>query len=89
MKVYKIQKCCVLVGFDWDILGLVLDKVYEEIDEVMFEVCQVVVDEEKLGEEIGDLLFVIVNLFCYLGYKVENVLQVVNCKFECCFCQVE
>lgn len=89
MCVYKIQCCCLVVGFDWILLGLVFDKVYEEIDEVMYEVQQVVVDEVKLEEEVGDLLFVMVNLFCYLGVKVEVVLQKVNFKFECCFCEVE
>lgn len=54
--------------------GLVVDKVYEEIDEVMYEVWQVVVDQVKLEEEMGDLLFVMVNLVCYLGMKVEIVL---------------
>lgn len=54
--------------------GLVVDKVYEEIDEVMYEVRQVVVDQVKLEEEMGDLLFVMVNLVCYLGMKVEIVL---------------
>lgn len=54
--------------------GLVVDKVYEEIDEVMYEVWQVVVDQVKLEEEMGDLLFVMVNLVCYLGIKVEIVL---------------
>lgn len=55
-------------------LGLVVDKVYEEIDEVMFEVWQVVVDQVKLEEEMGDLFFVMVNMVCYLGMKVEFVL---------------
>lgn len=89
MKAYKIQKRCAAVGFDWDTLGPVLGKVYEEIDEVMDEAQQAVVDEEKLGEEIGDLLFATVNLSRHLGHKAENALQAANRKFERRFRAVE
>ena len=89
MKAHKIQKRCKAVGFDWDTLGPVLDKVYEEIDEVMFEARQAVVDQDKLGEEIGDLLFATVNLSRHLGHKAENALQAANRKFERRFRQVE
>ncbi|CNF02152.1 nucleoside triphosphate pyrophosphohydrolase [Yersinia intermedia] len=89
MKAHKIQKRCAAVGFDWDTLGPVLDKVYEEIDEVMFEARQAVVDQDKLGEEIGDLLFATVNLSRHLGHKAENALQAANRKFERRFRQVE
>ncbi|MFC3396540.1 nucleoside triphosphate pyrophosphohydrolase [Brenneria rubrifaciens] len=89
MKAQKIQQRCAAVGFDWHSLGPVVDKVYEEIEEVMHEVRQPIVDEEKLGEEIGDLLFATVNLSRHLGHKAESALQAANRKFSRRFRQVE
>ncbi|MFP1872348.1 nucleoside triphosphate pyrophosphohydrolase [Lonsdalea quercina] len=89
MQAQKIQQRCSAVGFDCKTLGPVVDKLYEEIDEVMFEAKQAVVDQERLGEELGDMFFAAVNLSRHLGHKAEITLQDANRKFCRRFRQVE
>ncbi|MDF7680121.1 nucleoside triphosphate pyrophosphohydrolase [Enterobacteriaceae bacterium ESL0689] len=89
MRAGKIQRRCSSVGFDWASLPPVLDKVYEEIDEVLAETQRATVDSAKLEEEVGDLLFATVNLSRHLGVKAETALQKANRKFERRFREVE
>ncbi|TEA27065.1 nucleoside triphosphate pyrophosphohydrolase [Candidatus Schmidhempelia bombi] len=89
MRAEKIQTRCASVGFDWTQIAPVIDKVKEELQEVMEEINQPNIDQEKLTEEVGDLLFATVNLSRHLGQKAETTLQQANQKFEQRFRQLE
>lgn len=82
----KIQKRCAHVGFDWPDINQVLDKVVEEVEEVKQEIG---VDEQALTEELGDLLFAVVNLCRHAKQDPEAVLRKANRKFTKRFEQVE
>lgn len=81
MKAEKIQKRCASVGFDWHELSPVLDKVYEEIDEVMAEVKKPLEMINVLRMSWG-FAFSVVNLSRHLKQKPEQALNRACRKFE-------
>lgn len=76
----KLQKRAAQVGFDWPEALPVLDKVREELDEVLEAMSEN--DPPAIAEELGDLLFVVVNLARHLKVEPEAALRAANGKFE-------
>lgn len=84
----KLGKRAAQVGFEWpDILGA-LDKVREEIDELRHEINSSG-DALAIKNEIGDVLFSVVNVSRYLKVDPEDALRGTNRKFERRFQYVE
>jgi len=79
-RAIKLQKRAAQVGFDWPEALPVVDKVREELDEVLEAMSEN--DPEAISEEIGDLLFVVSNLARHLKVDPETALRAANAKFE-------
>ncbi len=75
IRATKLQKKAAKVGFDWPDAGGALEKVREELDEVADA------DAGDLPEELGDLLFSVVNLTRKHGLDAETLLAAANEKF--------
>jgi MazG family protein len=75
------------VGFDWENAEQVLEKLNEELDELA--AAREGGSREELEGEIGDLLFVIVNLARFLKVDAEQALRKTNAKFRKRFAHVE
>lgn len=84
-RAYKLQKRCANVGFDWPTVEGCWDKVKEEI----IEVEQTETGSEALAEELGDLMFALVNVVRKHKLDPETVLRAANSKFEKRFRAVE
>ncbi|MBU1310460.1 MAG: nucleoside triphosphate pyrophosphohydrolase, partial [Gammaproteobacteria bacterium] len=84
-RAYKLQKRCANVGFDWPDVQGCWDKVKEEIVEVE----QTAVGSPELTEELGDLMFALVNVVRKHKLDPEAVLRAANTKFEKRFRAVE
>lgn len=79
-RAVKLQKRAARVGFDWDSWRDVLIKMDEERAEL--EAAIATGDADKVADEMGDLLFVCVNLARFLKVDPEAALRACNRKFE-------
>ena len=81
VRAEKLQKRAARVGFDWPEVSQVLDKIEEEIKELRFELEKSPAPRETVAEELGDLMFALVNLGRWLEVDPEEALRATNAKF--------
>ena len=83
VKAYRIQEKASGVGFDWDHIGQVWEKVAEEMHEFKEELEKSGEgqDREKLEMEFGDILFALVNYARFIDINPETALERTNRKF--------
>jgi MazG family protein len=74
----KLTKKAAKVKFDWENVGQIFDKLTEETDELK----EAIEKNANIEEEIGDLLFVVVNLARKLDVDAETALKKTNRKFR-------
>ena len=86
-RALKLQQKAGKVGFDWNDARAVIAKLREEIDEVEAEIVKQ--DKQAAGEEVGDLLFALVNLARHVDVDPEATLRGANAKFERRFGHIE
>ena len=87
VRAQRLQEKASYAGFDWEKVEEVWDKVHEEIQEL--KEAQTKNTGEHIEEEIGDVLFAIVNLARFLKFPAEDALRKTNQKFTSRFFQVE
>lgn len=87
MRAQKVGKRAAKAGFDWDAVDGAFDKITEETDELRAAISSG--KREDMAEELGDLLFSIVNVARFLKLDAEDALQSATNKFIDRFGRVE
>ena len=79
MRAYRLTQRASKVGFDWENRDEVWEKLQEELQE--FQEAMRKGNKEELREELGDILFTLVNLARFIGVDPEDALRQVTNKF--------
>ena len=89
LRALKLQKRAARVGFDWVNIDDIIAKLHEETAELRAETTCDPVDQARVEDEVGDVLFVTVNLARRAGVDPETALMACNSKFESRFRYIE
>src|SRR5262249_36158385 len=88
MRALKLQRRAARIGFDWPQAADVLIKIDEELAEIKEEMMRNE-SPDRIRDEVGDLLFAVLNLARHLAVDPEAALRHANAKFERRFRQIE
>ena len=83
----KLQEQAARVGFDWSAPEPILDKIEEEVAELREALASG--KPEKVSDELGDLIFALVNIGRHVNTDPENALRGTNTKFRRRFAHIE
>jgi tetrapyrrole methylase family protein / MazG family protein len=89
LKAYEFQKKAAKVGFDWDDVQPMWEKVEEEIAEFKREALEEENARSRLISEFGDILFALINIARYYDINPEEALHTTNRKFYQRFSYIE
>ncbi|MBZ5697952.1 MAG: nucleoside triphosphate pyrophosphohydrolase [Acidobacteriia bacterium] len=87
LEAYQLTRRAAQVGFDWENIEGIFDKLHEEASELRAALAGP--DRACREEELGDLLFVAVNIARFLGFDPEIALKHSNLKFKSRFQSME
>jgi len=100
MEAHQLTTKAARVGFDWQNVEQIFDKLHEEIDELKAAIKESAghdqdageasePEHERVREELGDLLFVVTNIARHLRIEPEAALKLTNRKFRRRFRHIE
>ena len=86
-RAQRLQQKASYAGFDWENIEPIWEKLFEEIDEL--KQAKISGVKSDIEEEIGDLLFTVVNISRFLEVSAEDMLRKANDKFQNRFQYIE
>ena len=96
MEAHQLTTKAARVGFDWQRVEDIFDKLHEEIDELRAAIrerreagAEGEAEQQRVREEIGDLLFAVTNIARHLSVEPEAALKLTNRKFRRRFRHIE
>ena len=89
LEAHQLTTKAARVGFDWPAVDQILEKLEEEVAELRAELRASDLDQRRVDEEVGDILFVVANLARRVGTEPETGLRAANRKFRRRFGHIE